>query len=182
MSIHSERKEQKGKKLAGFSLVEFQAAVCIIAVLATIALGYYQRYLIKAEISAALSYSHTVKHLLLEYYYFFGKWPKDNQQLQDYVENTPGQMWQDWLKNSPVQRIAVSSSGVINTWFSTSSSLSQYVDNPILTLRPVITGGEGLGTIFWLCGNAAPPDHAVVAGKNRTNIPDEFLITNCKRN
>lgn len=60
--------------------------------------------------------------------------------------------------------------------------MSQYVDNPILTLRPVITDGEGLGTIFWLCGNALPPDHAVVLGENRTNIPDELLITNCKRN
>ncbi|MCI5226079.1 MAG: type II secretion system protein [Candidatus Electrothrix sp. AX2] len=182
MNIHSEQKEQKRKKLSGFSVVEILVSVCIIALLASTALVSYQRYLVQAEISYALGSSHTVKHLLLEYYYTIGKWPKDNKQLQDYVENTPGQMWQDWLKDSPIQQIAVNSSGVINAWFGRSSKMSQYVDNPILTLRPVITDGDGLGTIFWLCGNALPPDHAVVLGENRTNIPDELLITNCKRN
>lgn len=182
MSICSEQKEQKGKKLSGFSLVEFLVSVCILTLLVTIAGVRYQRYLIQAEICAALSYSHTVKHLLLEYYYVTGKWPKDNKQLQDYVKNTPGQMWQDWLKNSPLQRISINSSGSINAWFSKSSKMSQYVPHPILTFRPVVTDSEGLGTIFWLCGNAAPPNHTIVLGENRTNIPDEFLITNCKRN
>lgn len=182
MSIHSKQKEQKSKKLSGFSVVEFLIVMGIIALLASTAFVSYQRYLVQAEISMALIYSHAVKHLLLEYYYVTGKWPKDNQQLQDYVENTPGQMWQGWLKDSPIQQIAVNSSGVINTQFSTSSTLHQHVDNPMLTLRPVVTDGNGLGTIFWLCGNALPPDHAVVLGENRTNIPDKLLITNCKRN
>ncbi len=175
-------KEKKHKRCFGFSFVELLIVMCIISIAMAVAIAHYHKYIAQAEIASALRYTNTVKRELLEYYYLVGKWPEDDKQLQDYTGIFSRQRNSDWLNSSSLDRITVNTNGAINVWYNKDCRVQQYVNDPILTLRPVLTKGEGPGTIFWLCGNAKASDNAIVLGKNRTNIPDKFLITNCKLN
>jgi type IV pilus assembly protein PilA len=184
MDIRKEQKKQKVKRLSGYSLVELLIVLCIITVLAAVAIGHYQKYFVRSEIGYALGIVDIVKRDILEYYYTVGRWPKKgqplhNESLYSSSDKTSAVGQQDFTRH--LDRIIFDTDGVVNVWFRKDGRMQQYVNDPVLTLRPVMTKGNGPGTIFWLCGNAEPPDNAVVLGENRTNIPDDFLITNCKR-
>ena len=152
------------------------------------AASHYQRHLAQIEIGYALSFfSDTVKSDLLEYYYLVGIWPKEDQYLRNemlYTIDFFKKKKSEWQQGDCryLKQITFDTDGAINLWFSKDSGIQQYVNDPVLTLRPVLTKEPGPGTIFWLCGNAKAPDNAIVSGENKTNIPDELLITTCKNN
>lgn len=67
------------KKQRGFTLIELMIVVAIIAILAAIAIGQYQDYIIRAQIAEGASLATGSKTAVTEYYNHTGQFGADNE-------------------------------------------------------------------------------------------------------
>jgi type IV pilus assembly protein PilA len=65
----------------GFTLIELMIVVAIIAILAAIAIGQYQDYTIRAQVSEGASLADGVKSAVAEYYNSYGRYASNNQSV-----------------------------------------------------------------------------------------------------
>jgi type IV pilus assembly protein PilA len=63
------------RKQAGFTLIELMIVVAIIAILAAIAIGQYQDYVIRTEVAEGASLSEAVKTAVVEFHTNNGRFP-----------------------------------------------------------------------------------------------------------
>lgn len=155
----------------GFSAVELLVVVCIIGILLITAVKQFQIYRYQARLTTGLASAQGVRLDVAEFYMFHGRWPTNSNELRDPTMSINDQ-------NQSNFRITLENGGAINIWFQSMPELGK--EEPVLTIRPAVSGGGGSGIISWLCGNAAAPGNAVVWGENQSNIPDKILIKVCR--
>ncbi len=155
----------------GFSTVEILVVVCIIGVLLFTAIKQYQIYKSQARIAEVLAGVQGVRLDVEEYYMSYGRWPQSSSELRDPTMNIND-------PNYSKHRITLQNGGAINIWFQNMHDFR--INDPVLTIRPVLAGEDGHGIISWISGNAAAPVNAIVWGENQSNIPERFLIKACR--
>ena len=157
------------KKLQkGFTLIELMIVVAIIGILAAIAIPAYQNYTIRAQVTEGLNMSGGWKAAIAEYYANNGTWPA--------LANLTGSVAST---GKYVSNITVLAGGVIDITYSGAGGFQ--ANTALNGLRLDIVPYTSLNNdVIWVCGlKVAPTGATTGGGANGTNVPPQYLPSNC---
>ncbi len=146
--------------IEGYFILELMLSILIIGILAAIAIPIYTSYLEKAKITEAITLMSGVKSDIAEYYSIYGRLPTKAEQLPYII--TSGQ----YTSNLTLDN------GVLTA--------SMRHNDFSLSFRPALANNELPKVITYVCGYATPPNHFIVQGENKTNIPPHYLSLTCR--
>lgn len=127
----------------GFTLIELMIVVAIIAILASIALGAYQDYIIRTQIGECSSLAGPIQIAAVEYHSNFGTFPTSNVQAGTFA---PGQ-----VQGTYVSRVEILPTGDLACVFSSAApqSANAEIDGASMIWTPV----EADGSVYWECSS-----------------------------
>jgi len=164
----------------GFTLIELMIVVAIIGILSSIAVGSYQTYTIRAQVSEGISLATNAKAPVTDAFLMNGEAPADRTASGMTAQPTDTQ-------GSYVSAVDVVNGRVDITF---GNRANQAIAGRILTLTPYETPE---GAVVWRCGKANVPQAAGVdlnpmgtsGGGNATvwadtTVDEKYLPTSCR--
>jgi type IV pilus assembly protein PilA len=141
------------RAVAGFTLIELMIVVAIIAILAALAIPAYQNYLVRAQVSEAVSLAGGAKDAVWEYVANTGNYPTNNQSAGLAIDTS--------ISGNYVSKVDVAGGQITVSFNGTSNTaLHGYV----FALSPISSSGS----ITWDCAN-------------HTTIPTQYLPQSCRK-
>jgi len=153
----------------GFTMLEIAVVLAIIAILATIAVPSLQDHIIREQIVSAVPLADIAKAPIALSWATAQTLPADN--------TAAGLPPAEKIVNNYISAVSVNN-GAIDIIFG--NSAGGPIQGKILTLRPAVVADVPIVPIAWVCGNANGPGQMTVMGENRTNIPANYLPSNCR--
>ena len=156
----------------GFTLIELMIVVAIIGILAAIAIPAYQNYLIRAQVTEGMSLVDGAETAVAESYSNTNVAPANRTAAG--MTPTPTDTSGKYVTGVDI------SGGTITVTYG--GQANGNIAGTFLSFVPYVTKD---GTIAWQCGNGpAPAGPGVVgpmvgSGPNLTNVPNQYLPTNC---
>ena len=171
----------KRQQHRGFTLIELMIVVAIIGILATVAIGAYQTYTIRAQVAEGLNMLGNIKVPLVDAFLNNGEAPRDRTEagLSDNATDTFGNY---------VTQVEVNNGRAEVTFGFKASAI---IENATLSLTPYETNS---GSVIWRCGNQPIPKSpdgndlqpmGTKAGANpatyaASTVPSRYLPGNCR--
>jgi type IV pilus assembly protein PilA len=165
----------------GFTLIELMIVVAIIGILATVAIGAYQTYTIRAQVAEGLSMLGNIKVPVVDAFLNNGEAPRDRLEagLSSNATDTFGNY---------VTQVEVDNGRAEVTFGFRANAI---IENATLSLTPY---ESGTGSIVWRCGNQPVPKSpagtdlqtlGTNAGSNpatyaASTVPTQYLPGNCR--
>lgn len=155
----------------GFTLIELMVVVAIIGILAAIAIPAYQEYVVRAQVMEGVTLAGGVKTSVAEFYASSGSFPADLKAIGMDPANPPTGQY--------TKSVTVKDGVIIMTYGVNASDAITKLGSPTLAIAPAVTTG---GQLVWVCGNAAAPGTATLAGDPAasTTIQPKYLPGTCR--
>jgi len=168
-------------KQRGFTLIELMIVVAIIGILASVAMGAYQTYTIRAQVSEGITLATNAKAPIVDAFLNNGEAPADRLEagMSAVATDTQG---------SFVESVEVED-GRLEVTFGNRANAA--IASETLYLTPYETGG---GAVVWRCGNQQQPNGSggplatmgSAGGGNAANfsassIEDRYLPATCRQ-
>lgn len=157
------------KQHDGYTLMELVVTLAIISILAMITIPSFLGMFTRNQVNEALPLAEIVKKPIASEWSASKSFPADNV--------SAGLPAADKIVNNLISSIAVED-GAIQITFG--NSANQVLKGKTLTLRPAIVEDAPVVPITWVCGQAAAPGNMTVKGKNKTDIPVNYLPAKCR--
>ncbi|TDR47645.1 type IV pilus assembly protein PilA [Tahibacter aquaticus] len=154
----------------GFTLIELMIVVAIIGILASIALPSYQAYILRAQVTEAITLTSELKARILEHYRDRGRFPASNAE--------GGMPRPEQLLGNYVDRIEVEG-GALHARLGNRIN-SRFVGK-VVTLRPIVVTGSPLSPVSWICGHAPVPKGMEAVGEDKTTVDESLLPSVCRQ-
>jgi type IV pilus assembly protein PilA len=164
-----EIKMTRQKSMQGFTLIELMIVVAIIGILASTAIGSYQYYIIRSQISEAVALASAMKLNVIEYYQQTGTFPADNATLGLDASST--------YNGAYTTSIAIED-GAIHVTLGNKARVE--LDSKVLSIRPAIYAGVIGSSVNWLCGYSPTPSGMTTSGTNLTSVDTLYLPSVCR--
>jgi type IV pilus assembly protein PilA len=165
----------------GFTLIELMIVVAIIGILATVAIGTYQTYTIRAQVTEGLTLLGAVTTPVVDAFLNNGEAPRDRLEagLSSNATDTFGNY---------VTQVEVDNGRAEVTFGFRANAI---IENAKLSLTPY---ESGTGSVVWRCGNQPVPKNpagtdlqtlGTQAGSNAatyaaSTVPTRYLPGNCR--
>lgn len=146
---------QKRLALIELNLIQLLMAAAIASILAVTMIPAYRTYMIRAQVSEALSLMGGQQVAVVQYYDSHGAWPSNLE-----PKRTPGFVAPTAIQGNYVGSVAVHPDGRIEALFSNMAGAEIQGDH--LTLSPITVAG----TIRWVCGSS--------------DLPAKYLPSSCR--
>jgi type IV pilus assembly protein PilA len=164
----------------GFTLIELMIVVAIIGILAAVAIGAYQTYTIRAQVTEGMSLAASAKTQIMDAFMVNGEAPVDRTGSGLTANATD--TWGNFVTGVEVVN------GRIDITFG--NKANAIIGNAVLSLTPY----EGSGSVIWRCGNQAAPlspgggaltTMGTVGGGNATayaasTVGSQYLPSSCR--
>ena len=154
---------------AGFTLVEMMVVCAVIAILALMAVPSFQDQIVREQINTALPLADIAKTPVAASWSAFQAFPADNA-----AAGLPPAIK---IVSNHVSSILVEE-GALHVTFG--NRANGVINGKTLSLRPAVVTDAPVVPVAWVCGYAEPPGQMTVVGRNRTNIPANFLPFACR--
>lgn len=154
----------------GFTLVEVMVAVSIIAILAMIAVPSIQDRIVREQVVEAAKLADVAKSRIADYWRANNEMPADNA-----AADIPAP---DKIIGNFVSAVTVEAGAVHITF---GNSANGAIKGHTLTLRPAVVADTPVVPPAWICAAGRVPAKMEVQGKDRTDIENRFLPTNCRQ-
>lgn len=153
----------------GFTLIELMIVVAVIAILALMAMPNMQGKVVRDQIVEATKWAEIAKAPVATLWTLARRLPADNAEA--------GLPSADRMVSNLVSSVAIEAGAVHITFGNKANGALQ---GKTLTLRPAIVADAPVVPVAWVCGNARAPERMTAQGRNRTDVPGNFLPLNCR--
>jgi type IV pilus assembly protein PilA len=147
--------------ISGYCLLELLFVVLIAEILFMIALTNFEQISKKVRVFDAVAVSAYARAGVHEHYAVTGKWLTlfELDSLGEYIHDIE--------------------QGAVTIHYP--DHKRHYPRGDRLTMRPAIQANGMNTTLRWYCGYAKPDDEIKLAGIDKTDIPEQYLISLCRR-
>lgn len=154
---------------AGFTWIELLLVIAVIAILATMALPGMKETALRKQVKEALEVAEIAKKAVSAAWAAGGEMPKDNK--------AAGLPDGDLIVGNLVRAVEVDDGAVTVTF---GNNASQALHGKRVTVRPAVVLGQPVVPAAWLCHAIAVPKGMEIQGRDRTDVPPEYLPLECR--
>lgn len=155
--------------MKGFTLIELLVVMSIIGILAAVALPQYDAYIVRAQVTEAMTLMDETKVHVKDYYDHTGYFPNDNA-----TANLPPP---EKLIGNYTQKLIVDR-GALHLHFGFKSH--KKLQNKWLSIRPMVVVDSPNSPISWLCGVSEEVPGMRAIGDNKTDVDRLHLPFACR--
>lgn len=154
---------------SGFTLIELVVVLCIIALLAMMAVPSYVSTTARDQIKESLEIGEKLKPFVNDFYQDSQKFPASNKEA--------GMPEAEKLLGNYITSVE-EANGALHMTFG--SKAVKPLQGKILSLRAVSVAGSPESPISWICGYSQVPKGMIAPGENRSTVPATLLPVECR--
>jgi type IV pilus assembly protein PilA len=143
--------------------------LAVIAILALMAIPSFQDQIVRDQITTALPLADIAKAPVAGSWAAVQAFPPDNA--------AAGLPPADKIVSNHVSSVLVEGGALHVTFGNRANGI---INGKVLSLRPAVVEDAPIVPVAWVCGYAEAPGKMTTKGRNRTNIPANFLPFACR--